>query len=165
MPYTGTEGRTQDSLVQAEALTFVDSTAVTASTLTVTQSNHAFRTIGLDRAAGIAVTLPAATGTGDTYNFVIKTTVGSNTTTIKVANATDVMNGSVAFFNDTGTAGLAKCWAAVDNDDTISFNGTTTGGYAGTVIRCRDYAAGFWSCQVMGRQSGSIATPFSATVS
>lgn len=165
MAYTGTESSFQDSLLKVESLSFHDTTAVTASTLTVTQNNHAGRVIVLDRAAGITVTLPAATGTGDVFTFVLKTTITSNNYVIQVANATDVMNGSVAFFNDTGTAGLAKCWAAADNDDTITMNGTTKGGYAGTRIICTDYASGFWSVQVYGRQSGVVATPFSAAVS
>jgi hypothetical protein len=164
MGYTGTETSYQDSLLKVESLSFHDTTPVTASTVTITQTSHAGRVVVLDRAAGIAATLPAASGTGDVFSFIIKTTASGGSYVVKVANSTDVMNGSVAFFNDTGTAGLAKCWAAADNDDTVTMNGTTTGGYAGTRIVCTDYASGFWSVQVFGRQSGVIATPFSATV-
>jgi hypothetical protein len=165
MAYTGTETTWQDSLLKVEALSFHDTTPVTASTLAVSQINHAGRVIVLDRAAGVAATLPAATGTGDVYTFVVKTTASGGNYVVKVANATDVFNGSMAYFNDTGTAGLGKGWAAADSDDTVTLNGTTTGGYAGARVVCTDYASGFWSVQVFGKQSGSVATPFSATVS
>lgn len=162
---TGTNTANQNMLMQVGALTTGSAVPVTASTLTASQADHAGRVVVLDRAAGITVTLPASSGTGDVYTFVLKTTITSNDYIVKVANATDVMNGSMAYFNDTGTAGLAKAWAAADNDDTVTMNGTTKGGYAGTRVICTDYASGFWSVQVYGRQSGSIATPFSATVS
>ncbi len=83
-PVTSTAGfiSGSDSLVSA-----------TAATLTVTAASHAGRTVLLDRAAGQAVTLPAATGSGNAYNFFVVTTITSNSTTIKVADATDVMAG------------------------------------------------------------------------
>lgn len=162
---TGTNSASQDMLMKVNALTYGSSTIITAATVTASQADHAGRVVVLDRAAGVTVTLPASSGSGDVYTFVLKTTVTSNNYIVQVANATDVMNGSVAYFNDTGTAGLAKAWAAADNDDTVTMNGTTKGGYAGTRIICTDYAAGFWTVQIYGRQSGTVATPFSAAVS
>src|SRR4051812_6007905 len=45
----------------------------TASTLAVTEALHSGRVIVLDRAGGIAVTLPAAAA-GLEFNFIVKTT-------------------------------------------------------------------------------------------
>ena len=49
--------------------------------------------------------------------------------------------------------------------DTITMNGTTTGGLVGDRILLKDIAAGFWQVQVIGAATGTEATPFSATVS
>lgn len=86
---------------------------------------------------------------------------------VKVANATDVMAGSVNLQQDTDVAGTLKMWAAAATDDTMTFAGAaTTGGIVGGYIRCVDYKAGFWSCQAYTQSSGGAeATPFSATVS
>ena len=141
---------------------------VTASgaTLTVTAALHGDRTIVFGRTAGTIVTLPAATGTGIKYTFVIGTAATSNANIIKVANATDVMDGSLNIQADTDADGTLACWMAEVGDDTMSFAGAaTTGGIKGGKIECLDYAAGFWTCiahTISG--GGSEATPFSATV-
>lgn len=142
-------------------------TTVTDSTVTLTREAHAGGIVVLARAAGVTVTLPAATGTGNIYRIVIGTTATSNANIIKVANATDVMNGSLALQQDTDSAGTLKLWAAADSDDTMTFAGAaTTGGTAGAFIQCIDYKSGFWSCQAWTKSSGGAeATPFSATVS
>jgi hypothetical protein len=143
--------------------------AVTASaaTLTVTAEEHRGAIIAFGRTAGTTVTLPAATGTGNVYNFVIATAATSNANIIQVANATDVMDGSLNIQQDTDSDGTLKCWMAEVGDDTMTFAGAaTTGGIAGGYIRCIDYAAGFWSCQAWTISGGgSEATPFSAAVS
>lgn len=136
---------------------------VTGSTLTVTSAAHAGRTVTLSRAAGIAVTLPAATGTGDRYRFFIGTTVTSNSTTIKVANATDVMAGQALVAQDGGDTLVA--FEAAAADDTITFNGTTTGGLKGALVEIEDVASGLFQVRVTGAATGTEATPFSATVS
>jgi hypothetical protein len=51
--------------------------SVTAATLTVTAASHAGSTIVLNRAAGTTVTLPASTGSGFKYTFIVGTTVTS----------------------------------------------------------------------------------------
>lgn len=166
MAYTGTNSANQDSLMLANSFG-TGVTTLSDATATISREAHAGRIVVLARAAGVTVTLPAATGTGDVYRFVIGTTATSNSNIIKVANATDVMNGSLALQQDTDSAGTLKLWAAADNDDTMTFAGAaTTGGTAGAFIQCVDYKAGFWSCQAWTKSSGgSEATPFSASVS
>jgi len=137
--------------------------SATAATLTVTPADHAGRTVLLDRAAGQAVTLPAATGTGHIYHFFVKTTITSNTTTIKVADATDVMAGIASVANDSDAS--ASLFETAASTDTITFNGTDTGGLVGATVELRDVATNLWAVNVRGAATGSEVTPFSATVS
>lgn len=134
---------------------------ITTATLTVTEAAHANRTITLNRAAGIAVTLPAASGTGNQYRFVVGTTVTSNSTTVKVV-ADDTMTGLALVANDTDAS--TSGWETAADSDTITFNGSTTGGIKGDVVELEDIAADLWSVKILGSATGTEATPFSATV-
>jgi hypothetical protein len=136
---------------------------VTAATLTVTRDAHAGRLVTLNRAAGVAVTLPDATGSGDEYEFVIGTTITSNATTIKVPDADNTMVGWVSTATTTAGAGLQE--AAGGTDDTISMNGTTTGGIVGSYVKVKDIAANLWLVDGKLVGSGVLATSLSATVS
>ena len=137
--------------------------SVTAASASVTSADHSGRTVLLDRAAGQALTLPAATGTGNSYKFFVATTITSNSTTIKVANATDVMAGVAIVANDTDNS--ASIFETASTSDTITFNGGTTGGIKGATVELQDVASGLWSVRVVGAATGTEATPFSATVS
>lgn len=138
----------------------------TDATLTLTAALHGSRVVTVNRAAGVTVTLPAATGTGEKYTIVIGTTATSNANIIQVANATDVMNGSLNIQQDTDADGTLACWMAEVGDDTMTFAGAaTTGGIVGNRIECIDYATGFWSCTAWTISGGGgEATPFSAAV-
>jgi hypothetical protein len=152
---------TGGSLQQATAI------SMTSATGTVTAALHAGKVIAFGATAGTALTLPAATGTGNVYTFVIAVTATSVGNVIKVANATDVMAGSYNLQQDVDSAGTLKMWQSAATDDTMTFAGAaTTGGIKGGWIRCTDYLSGFWSCQAFTSSGGgSEATPFSATVS
>jgi hypothetical protein len=151
-PVTSTAGfiSGSDSLVSA-----------TAATLTVTSALHSGRTVLLDRAAGQAVTLPAATGSGNTYKFFVVTTITSNSTTIKVVGD-DVMAGAAIVANDSDAS--ASIFETAATSDTITFNGSTTGGIKGATVELQDVAADLWSVRIVGAATGSEVTPFSATV-
>lgn len=131
----------------------------TAATLTVTANLHAGRIITLNRAAGITATLPAASGTGNEYTFFTATTfTGSGI--IKVANATDIIQGGVAVSTDAaGVSILADA-----TSDTITMNGSTTGGIKGSWVKVVDVAAGIFMVSGFIVSTGAEATPFSATV-
>lgn len=135
----------------------------TAATLAVTEATHDGKVITLNRAAGIAVTLPAASGSGTWLRLFIGTTVTSNTTTIKVADATDTMSG-IALIDEAGGA-TAGVWPTAADTDTITFDGTTTGGILGDMVELIDVAANKWWVRITGSTTGTEATPFSATVS
>lgn len=139
---------------------------VTASTLAVTADQHAGKLITLNRAAGITVTLPAAEGSGHVYEFLVGTTVTSNSDIIKVANASDVMKGFVIQANDAGAT--ANIYETAATDDTITMNGTTTGGIAGDHFLLRDVKLNgttpVWVLEGHMSSTGTEATPLSATV-
>ena len=134
---------------------------VTAATITLTK-DHANAVINLSRAAGIAVTLPAALGTGRPYKLFTLTTVTSNNNIVQVANSTDVMQG-VAWFLTTASDNVIGFKTSATSD-TISMNGTTQGGVVGDIIEITDVKAGFFSVKMFASPTGSYATPFSAAV-
>lgn len=139
---------------------------VTTSTFVVNPALHAGRTITLNRAAGIAVTLPAATGSGDKYKFYVGTTFTANGT-IKVANASDTMVGHAILAQDSADTVVHFGTAAVAGADTITFYtaaNNTTGGIAGAVVELEDVADNVWSVVYISEAGGTEATPFSATV-
>ena len=152
-----------DNLVVGTVTSIAD--PVTAgSTLTVTAASHAGKIIALDTATGSTVTLPAATGTGNVYTFVTKALATSNSHVVKVANATDVLSGSLTVVDNAD--GTATTFGTVAASDTITLNRTTTGSVKiGERINIVDVAAGFFSVTGTVIATGSEATPFSATVS
>jgi hypothetical protein len=139
---------------------------VTTTPLAVTSDNHAGRLVTLNRAAGIAVTLPAAVGSGCVYEFVIGTTITSNTTTIKVANASDVYVGFVIQAADAGAT--VNVYETAATDDTLTLNGSTTGGLKGDRFIVRDVKLNgttpLWLLEAWTAATGTEATPLSATV-
>jgi hypothetical protein len=131
---------------------------VTAATLTITTADYNGQTVNLTRAAGITVTLPAATGSNATYSFVVSTTVTSNSNIIKVANATDVLNGTLNVSGATGTV-----FGTVPASDTITMNGTTTGGLAGTNLKFTCISTTQWLVEGNNLGTGSVATAFATS--
>lgn len=116
----------------------------------------------VNAAAGLTLTLPAAAGLGDMYRIVVGTTVTSNTVVVKVANSSDVMTGLAVSAADGGSS--VNGWETAASSDTITFDGSTTGGTKGDYIQLIDCAANTWSVQVFSASTGTEATPFSATV-
>lgn len=136
--------------------------SASAATLAVTLAAHDQKVVVLNRAAGVTATLPAATGSGAVFRFTTGTAVTSNNNIIKVADNTDVMSGSL-YVTDQA-AGTGTEFATVAASDTITMNGTTTGGLAGGVLTLIDVATNLYA--VFGNiiATGAEATPFSATV-
>lgn len=133
----------------------------TAATLTATETTHDGKTVVLNRAAGITVTLPAATGSGTRLRFYNAATVTSNNHIIQVVG-NDVMKGTAWMTQDAADTAVAFETAA--DSDTITMNGSTKGGLIGDVIELEDVAADTWSVQCFLQGTGTEATPFSAAV-
>lgn len=133
------------------------------ATVTVNASEHANVPLVFNRAAGVVVTLPAATGTGNCYKFYVNTSVTSNSYKIQVANATDIMAGLA--FGDDGDGEPANGWPTTSTSDTITMDGSTQGGIKGDCWEIVDIASGLFHVKGFITQSGTEATPFSAAVS
>lgn len=144
---------------QAGFISGTDSVApsVTTATLAVTDAYNG-QSIPLNRAGGMTVTLPAATGSQAVYKFLVGTTFTSNGV-IQVASASDVMAGLAAVGGTTGSV-----FSTLPASDTITMNGSTTGGLAGSYIQLTDISAGEWLVNAALIGSGTPATPFSAAV-
>lgn len=117
--------------------------------------------VNLSAAAGLTVTLPASSGKGDTYELFVVTTVTSNSYIIQVANATDIMQGVIHLTTDIAGSSLP----AASTTDTITMNGSTTGGVKGSWIRLKDVSSGVWQLDGGLVCTGTEETPFSAAVS
>lgn len=137
--------------------------ALSIAAVTLTPEKHADRTLLLDRAAGVAVTLPKATGSGAKYKFRIKTLATSNNYIIKVGNTTDILQGLIMALSDGSDAVLG--WETAADSDTITLNRTTQGTTkVGHWIEVEDIASGVYAVSGQIAQSGTEATPFSAGV-
>lgn len=160
-----TQGGTALAATVAEVNRVADASTrivnATAATLTVTEADHDSKVVTLNRAAGIAVTLPAATGSGTKLQFIVGTTITTNGSTIKVVG-NDIMTGLALLAQDAADTVVGFETAA--DSDTITLNGTTTGGIKGDCVELIDIAADLWWVKVVGSATGTEATPFSATV-
>jgi hypothetical protein len=130
-----------------------------AASHTLTQAENAGKINVFNVAGGMTFTLPAALGTGDVYTFFVSTTLTSSGI-IAAASASDVILGGVSISTDI--AGVTMLSAATS--DTITMNGTTTGGLLGSWVRLTDAASGQWMLEGFLKSSGTEATPFSAAV-
>ena len=137
-----------------------------AVTTAITEALHEGRTI-IMTGAGTArtFTLPAATGGGGKYRFVVGEVNTSNYLLKSVAGA-DLMQGTLMAASTTDSAtDAARTWRSGASDDTITLNGTTTGGVKiGDWIELEDISATGWAVRGFVTQSGVEATMFSDTV-
>jgi hypothetical protein len=136
--------------------------SITTATVSLNPTQHAGRPLLFNRAAGIAATLPYATGTGDKYEVIVQTAWASGELKIVVGRAADTMIGTALSTTLAGTAAFMD--GVGGTDDTIIMAGTTTGGLAGSRIILTDIVANLWlvNAQIIG--SGTMITSFSATV-
>jgi ribosome-interacting GTPase 1 len=117
--------------------------------------------VGGDAAA--TFTLPAATGSGAEFQFIVSV-VNTSNYVIKVADATDTIDGSVVLHQDS--ANTVVSFNTASDSDTITLNGTTTGGVSiGDEITLIDIATNQYMVKGILTASGTEATPFSASVS
>ena len=110
--------------------------------------------------ATLAITLPEATGTGNSYTILQG--IAATSSTIVTADTTNCGFHGFLMGSDTDAAGTYS-WTAVGTEDTITLNGVATGGKLGDWIRVTDIATDKWLVEGNIRQSGaSEATPFSS---
>lgn len=151
-------------LVEASG-SFLSLDRVTAGSTFQLDASHAGKHILLSAAAGSTVTLPAGDPSllNTTFTFVVDTLATSNNHIIKVANASDIMVGTINTLDTTTGAIVAFGTAAAS--DTITLNRSTTGSVrTGELITATYVATNRWSVDGYVVISGVAATPFSATV-
>lgn len=138
---------------------------VTAATVALNAFRYGGgRLIVAKLAGGQAYTLPFSTGKGGKYRIFVGTTYTSNATIHTAAGnnpktaAADVISG-VSFC--AGGSSNGPGFATASNTNTITLNGTTSGGVLGTYIDLEDVAPGQWRVAALLVGSGALVTPFS----
>lgn len=132
------------------------------ATKTLTAANLG-GTVLLNTAAGSAVTLPAATGSGGTITFVVTTTTTSGAHKILPASSSDYMQG-YAIGENSGTNKSFASDGTTNHSIQMPFTGSQpSGGFIGDRFEVTDIAQNLW--QVTGVfQAGTIpTTPFSTS--
>lgn len=135
---------------------------ITDATVSITDDAYVGQRVILSRAAGVTATLPPATGSGNRYEFIVGVTPTSNSHKVQVTT-TDTMSGYALLAQDGGDTSVMFETGATS--DTITLNGTTTGGVQGARVICDDIASAKWAVAVVSAATGTEATPFSAAVS
>ena len=141
------------------------------ATKTLTMNDHAGRPLLCNLAAG-EWTLPSittgsagessggndynvASNLGATYTFIVQTafTAGEIKT-----DGTDLLIGYAKSLMTTAATGIA--WFPAGSDTTMSFDGSTTGGIVGTLVRVTAVASAQYFVEAYIKASATQATPF-----
>lgn len=135
---------------------------VSAATVLLNEKDHGNKQISLGVATAQTIVLPKATGKGELYSIYMPITA-TGSKIIRVSNTVDAfVGGSMALPSANGA--VSYFTAVGGTSDTITLNGTTTGGIRGTVVEFVSTAPGIYRVTAFAVTSGTAATPFSATV-
>lgn len=154
-------GRILRALVDGDLATSPAPVAA-GSAITLAETSHDGRTILLDTAAGSVVTLPAATGSGMRVRILVSVAPTSNNHRVLCAGTDEFAGVVYQVDTDSSDALVAYPALAADNFDTLTLNGTTTGGRIGDWIEVEDVASGVWALVGHTNASGTVATPLTA---
>ena len=150
------------------------------SSTSLTVASHAGRIVHNNAAGAVTYTLPAINANSDsavagpgadlnnlsnigaTFEIFASITKTGDLV-VQVANANDVMVGGAKFIDDTSDNMVGFETAAAS--DTITLNGTDTGGVTFSKITCTAISSTQWKVDVESGCTGTPATPFSAAVS
>lgn len=136
-------------------------TVAAGSTLSLTAADHDGKLIQLDTATGSVCTLPAATGTGAKFKFVVTVVPTSNSHIVKVADATDLLRGVIHESDANNTYALAT-YPTLVASDTVTLPSSDSL-EIGAWIEVQDIATNYYS--VVGYYARNTAgTVFSAAV-
>lgn len=119
----------------------------------------------LDRAAGEVITLPPAK-VGLSFQVVATVSVTSNVYKIITANSTTFLVGSYGSYDTDTTTTANAVQYFTGNGSThvsLSMNGTTTGGLAGTNLKFTCISTTQWLVEGNNLGSGSVATAFATS--
>ena len=121
------------------------------SALTLDAGKHEGLVVCMNSTTAFTITLPSATGTGN-YFDVLVTTAGTGNTILKT-NGTDTLVGVITVAS-TATSASA---GAQSTNTTITMNGTTTGGLAGTWFHFVDIGTNVWFVEGNAVASGTAS--------
>ena len=150
------------------------------SSTSLTVASHAGRIVHNNAAGAVTYTLPAINANSDSAiagpgadinnlsNIGATFEIFSSITktgdlVVQVANSNDVMVGGAKFIDDTSDNMVG--FETASTSDTITLNGSTTGGVTFSKITCTAISSTQWKVDVESGCTGSPATPFSAAVS
>lgn len=154
----GTTATAAELNAVADASGRVVNVAAAATALAITAALHAERIVlvPIITGAGLTITLPAATGTGNRYTIINN---GVQTVSLTVtALAGDIMYGKAIGWHLT--AGANDLFIPTAADIKYTFNVTTSGGDGGDVMTLIDIGTDAWWVNVEFNGSGTLATGF-----
>ena len=151
----------------------VSNSVTTAVGKTLTVANDAGKQIYYTSVSTATFTLPAVNTSspsdptdpnqsnnyGATFEFVLSTTVTGNFI-VKVNSSNDTVVGTAIL----GSGTTALVFSTATASDTVTLNGTTTGGVGGANVKATVVGANRYKVEVVSGATGAVATPFSATV-
>ena len=116
----------------------------------------------LDRAAGIALTLPAPV-IGLVFDFLVAVTVTTNAYKIITDAATTFLIGQ--YLNVDIDSANANIVFSADGTTIISLNlaGTTKGGFLGSAFRFTCVSSTLWLVEGLNNANGTVVTAFATT--
>lgn len=163
-PVYDTSGELVGYTLASAALT-VAPVSLTATTA-LTAAAHANRPLLMGASgAPLTFTLPAATGSGNRFLFIVSV-VNTSNYLVKASAGTMLFTGQIIGQSATDSAtDAARTWVAGASDDSLLLNGTTRGGVSkGDFVEFIDCSTTQWFVRGFITQSGSEATPFENTV-
>ena len=119
-------------------------------------------TVLFDRAAGIVYTLPLAKP-GVFFDFVITTTITSNSAKVITGAATELLIGGYTNVDTDTSNAVAAFTGNGSTHIAVTQNGTTTGGILGTKLRFTCLSATRWFVEGVVQGSGTVATAFATS--
>jgi hypothetical protein len=135
-------------------------TLTEASYTAAEMAEYANCRIILDRAGGIDITLPSATGSFDEYEFIVKTATTDAYQLDAFASPTSSdINGVIVGVDASGDE---FTWGADSTENAVILGGTAqaTGGSATDRVVLTDLGAALWAAHGTILQGGTEATPF-----
>lgn len=113
----------------------------------------------LNRAGGIDLAMPEATGSGDVYEFAVVAATADAYAFDAFTGFDDDIQGVIVGVD----ADAEFTWGAAAGDNAVTLGGTdqATGGSVGDYLKFVDIAAGVWLVTGTIHQGGTEATPFS----
>lgn len=131
------------------------------ATLAVTAAMSS-KVVLLDTAAGTTATLPAATGSGNKYKFVVSVSTTSNAHKILAASSSDFIVG-IAMGYTGSTAKVFGSPAATNHSIQMPNSGSQpSGGIIGDYFNFTDIGINLWHCDSMYQAGTTPTTPFSS---